>query len=111
VAVLVLVVYVTLLRPTGPDTPGGIEGPGGEQTTIAPGGEGDTTASLEPRDGRRGTGSVVSPPTGAAGAASPGAAGGPGPNVVASPSPTDDQYDDAVKALLKRVGAGGSIPD
>lgn len=110
-AVLVLVVYATLLRPTGPDTPGGIEGPGGGQTTIEPGAGGGTIASRGPDDRSRRSGSVVSPPTGAVGAAAADGADGPGPDAVAPPSPPDDQYDDAVEALRKRIGASRSIPD
>ena len=112
VAVLVVVVYLTLLRPDGPGTLRGIEAPGGESTSRV-----DTAPTDRQSRATRGSGRGDG---GAGGAAAGGASvlgGTPGgpfsvPAQADTPLlPGDDQYADSVKALLDKLASGGSISD
>jgi len=116
VAVLVLIVYLTLLAPEGPGPLSGIEAPGGEKRVQVhnPGDRGGGSN----RDGSGGGGTRTSGPAGGTGSgaaisiAGPGVPGGSTPDDTGFVStPSDDQYEDAVEDLLRKVGdpspAGG----
>jgi hypothetical protein len=120
VALLVFVVYMTLLRPDGPDGLRGIEAPGGgTQVDGGPrGGDGEGSerdGERERRD-RRGTlaprpGPDGAPPAVLAREGTAAAAPGAGVANEGGPTPTDDQYADSVTSLLRKVGSGREIGD
>ncbi len=125
VAVLVLLVYVTLLRPEDQGPLRGIEAPGGGPQASVPAGPTGRTA---PTGDRRGDGAgrrAAAPPEARAARLEAGPWGwcsarpprvsaalrrrhvvGPGPN-----TPSDDQYKDSAKALLDKVATGGLISE
>lgn len=121
VALLVLVVYLTLLRPDSTDPLREIEAPGGEQQVQAPDGrEGDGNGSAERRGASPGSGGPGGEGGGgtSGGGAWPGGvyadgggtaagAGAPGDAGVGV-SPPGDQYGDSVETLRSRVKAGSA---
>lgn len=113
VAVLVLLVYLTLLAPDGTGPLSRIEAPGGEERVQSEG----------PRD-RGGRGDGGTPAAGAAGVrvtagdgdTEAGAgAGRAGPGAPADTrvvdTPRDDQYGDAVETLLRKLGDSSPARD
>jgi hypothetical protein len=100
VALLVLIVYVTLLRPESTDPLRGIETPGSDQRADAPPHE----------DGGSGHGGGGGANGGGAGASGAGAIGVHGGvettgTPVARLTPRGDQYSDSVSELLTKVAA------
>lgn len=110
VALLVLLVYVTLLWPQGPSTLRGIEAPGGAPTTQV-----DTDRKPNRDPGPSGgpsppQGSQPRPNEGAGPGGSDGAEGGSdAAALLINPTPSDDQYTDSVKALLDKLATGGGV--
>ncbi|MGI9020012.1 MAG: hypothetical protein ACR2G3_04800 [Solirubrobacterales bacterium] len=120
VALLVMLVYLTLLRPESHGPLRGIQAPGGEtQVNAGP----DPDHDADRRDARaRGaatpsaggalTLSVGGALTLSAGVSEPGGATpGDVPPTLVRNTPTDDQYTDSVEALLRKVGAGSGISE
>lgn len=112
VALLVLLVYLTLLRPEGTSDLEGIEAPGGGTNVEAPPRDRDNNGSPGPNGpegptgpggGARGT--VVA----GSGVAGPGG-GGTDTTTLTGTTPSDDQYTDSVTSLIRKVATGGGIP-
>jgi hypothetical protein len=103
VAVLIAVVWATLLRGGDSGTLSGIDAPGGPQALETDGGKGNGRGSGGRNAGDAGQASGVSggaggPAGGAAVATLDGTTGG------ATTSPTDEQYGDTVVLLKRRLG-------
>ena len=126
VALLVVVVYLTLLRPDGPGTLRGHRGPrrrvdleGRQHRPNESGPQAEDTARALRGPGGAGIGGAGISGAGISGAGRaarrrrrPSApARGPLGASRSDPSPSDDQYDDSVKSLLDKVAAGGAISD
>ncbi len=109
VALLVVLVYMTLLRPDGPGLLGGVEVPGGGSEAPAGPKRAGPARPDPPGNGPTAFGGAGATAVAAAGApGATGAAGGPAP-LLTGTTPADDQYADPVKALLDKVATGGSV--
>jgi hypothetical protein len=120
VALLVLLVYVTLLRPDSSDKLRPIEAPGGGQEAQSrpdskPNGEdgsdggGDDRPAGPSGPAGSGTGGGAPAPTVLAGTGGADGTGGTDTTGPGGTLPTDDQYTDSVGSLLRKVATGGPI--
>jgi hypothetical protein len=101
VTALVIVVYVTLLRPEGPGEIRGIEAPnGGALPQVDARQRPDRADRSRRTPSRSAAGAVVVAGEGVVAAAGDVPTGGAAAPLI---TPRDDQYTDAVKALLERV--------